>query len=375
MQMKKTGYILIILTLILLANSCSLMRKSSKPFTKVTPLSDTIVLRDGSMIYSLPRTIFTIKVEFERTIEIPGPYAGYAAELLGLQDVILNESENWMIKSVAVSTHEEADPSEFYVLETNTLLQSNFLALKKEGLILDLNPRTFSRINGESDGKEIDINQFRSFDLGSDEYYKVQTDTVYKRVSVDKQFIRIPYIVEQKKKLSDAQLAERAARRLMDLRDGKFLILTGEANVFPQSQAAIDEINRMEKELTELFTGKTITDVRTFTYSLSPDKEMTGNPVEIFRFSEVTGPEPVNAESGMPVVMELVPEKKTKDLSVITRKVSDPSLTVPDKVYYRMPDIVNVTIRLGDETLYNSRKLVCQFGTVMQLPANYIIGK
>ncbi|HQH23451.1 MAG TPA: DUF4831 family protein [Bacteroidales bacterium] len=373
--MKKTGLLLTYLMIILLAGSCSLFRNTSKSYTRVTPLSDTTVLREGSLIYALPRTMFTIKVELERTIELPGPYAGYADELLGLRNVILHENENWMIRSVSVSSHEEADPSEFYVIESNTQMQSNYLALRKEGLIFDLYPRTSARLIDESDGKEIDVSRFRSFDLGSDEYYRVQTDTVYKRVSVDEQFIRIPYIVEKRKKLSDAQLAEKAARRLMDLRDGKFMILMGEANVFPQSTAAIDEINRMERELTELFTGKTITDIRTFTYSLVPEKRMEGAEVGIFRFSELTGPEAVDSESGMPVVIEMVPERKTKDIAVISRGPADSSPSGPSRVYYRIPDIVNVKIRLGDETLYNSRKLVYQFGTVMQLPANYIIGR
>lgn len=362
--------------IILFTTSCFLKKKIAEPAVTVTPLSDTLVLRDGSLVYALPRTVFTIKFEFERTIEMPGPYAKYAGELLGLDNVILSEQENWSVKSVSVNTHEEADASEFYVIECNTLLQSNVLALKKEGLILDLNPESNIGEKSILDGKELNINQFMSYDLGSDEYYQIQTDTVYKRLKVDNQFIRIPYIVEQRKKLTEAQLAERAAKRLMDLRDGKFMILTGEANVFPQNEAAINEINRMEKDITELFTGKTYEDVKTFTYHICPEKDMTKTPVVVLKFSEVTGPEATSAANGTPVILELIPEQKTKDLSVITR--SQPvsgALPSPDRLFYRIPDVVNVVIRMGDETLYNSRKLVYQFGEVMQLPANYIIGK
>ncbi|NLA49536.1 MAG: DUF4831 family protein, partial [Bacteroidales bacterium] len=93
--MKKTGSFLTFLMIIFLAGSCSLIRKSSKPYIRVTALSDTTVLRDGSLVYALPRTMFTIKVEFERTIELPGPYAAYADELLGLQNVIMHENESW----------------------------------------------------------------------------------------------------------------------------------------------------------------------------------------------------------------------------------------------------------------------------------------
>jgi hypothetical protein len=219
------------------------------------------------------------------------------------------------------------------------------------------------------------MDQFRTYDLGSDEYYNIKTDTAYRRVKVDNQFIRIPYIVETKKKLSESQLAERAARKLMDLRDGKLLILTGEANVFPQSDAAINEINRMEKEYIELFTGKSITETKTFTYHLTPQKDMAGNKVTIFRFSEVTGPEDAGKGAGTPVNVILKPEQKTRELTYITREEPDPLAPKIDRLYYRMPDMVDMTIKMGDETLYNSRKLIYQFGEILQLPANYIIGK
>jgi hypothetical protein len=40
-----------------------------------------------------------------------------------------------------------------------------------------------------------------------------------------------------------------------------------------------------------------------------------------------------------------------------------------------VPDVVNMKISLGDDVLFNSRRLIYQFGQVVQLPANYIIGK
>ena len=79
-------------------------------------------------------------VEMERTIEKPGPYAQYAKIFLGLTNVIKSESESWSIEGITVKTHDELDPSEFYVISSTSLFQTNVLALRKEGLILDLNP-------------------------------------------------------------------------------------------------------------------------------------------------------------------------------------------------------------------------------------------
>jgi Domain of unknown function (DUF4831) len=289
--------------------------------------------------------------------------------------VIMREEEHWYIKSISVNSHEEADPSEFYVIESNNLFQTNVLQLKKEGLIADINPESNFQNVILPVSKEINVNQFISFDLGSDEYYQSQNDTLFKRVRVDSTYIRLPYIVEKKKKLTIDQLAERAAKRLMDIRDGKIMILTGDANVFPQNDAAINEINRMEKEYTELFVGKSFTENRTFTYQFIPHKELANKPVTLFTFSERTGPEDVASKTGTPVILKLTPEQKTKDLTIISRKQPSPSSSGYDKLYYRIPDVVNLKISVDGETYYNSRKLVYQLGEVMQLPSNYILNK
>ena len=120
--------------------SCFSNKKLAEPKTVILPLSDTMTHTEGTLVYSLPRTIFTVFVEMERTVEKPGPYARFAGDMLGITDVILSESEFWSIKRISIRTSEESDPSEFYIIRRNTMFQTNVLALKKEGLILDLNP-------------------------------------------------------------------------------------------------------------------------------------------------------------------------------------------------------------------------------------------
>lgn len=373
-NIKKTGVVVLMLFTII-TNSCSVFKKQKTPEIVVTPLSDTIIMRSGSLVYALPMTVFTVTVQMERTIEFPGPYAKYAGELLGLTDVILQEDEHWEIRDITVSSHEELDPSEFYVIESSTLQQTNALKLKESGLIMDLNPESNAPGQTGVARNEFNMNDFRSFDLGADEYFRVNTDTAYKRARVDGQFVRIPYIVEKNTKLTSGELAQRAAKRLMELREGKLMVLTGEANVFPQDAASINELNRLEKEYTELFTGKIITEARSYNYQVIPTPEMSGRPVTLFYFSEVTGPESDTTSNGMPVIIEMNPEKKIKDVTIISGQKSVSDSPMSDKLYYRIPDIADLKIKIGNDVLYNSRKLVYQFGQIIQLPANYIIGK
>jgi len=364
------------LVITFLTSSCFPGKQAANSNSVILPLSDPSALRDGSIVYGLPRTVFNVVVDMEKTIEKPGPYAKYAGDLLGLADVIQDETELWTIKNITLKTHNELDPSEMYVISSTTLFQTNVLSLKKEGLILDLNPDLFHPTEKQGGMKEsVNEGYYSSFDLGADEYFQLQRDTAYKRMNVDSSFVRVPYIVEKKKKLTIDQLAEKAAKRLMELRDGKHLILTGEATVFPQSDAAINEINKLEKAYTELFTGKTLKDTFTFSYQLIPEKSMVGKPVTLFQFSDLTGPVTGSMKGGKPVTIDLIPEKKTKNLTVINTNQSKPEAKKFDKLFYRVPDVVELNISLGSEKLFDSRKLIYQFGEVVQLPANYIIGK
>jgi hypothetical protein len=213
-------------------------------------------------------------------------------------------------------------------------------------------------------------------DMGADEYYVNQSDTAFRLVKLDTAFIKIPYLVERKKQLTIDQLAEKAAKTLLELRDGKHLILTGEANVFPQDKSAIDEMNRLENEYLALFAGKTWTEVKTFLYTIVPQKDMSGKPVNLLRFSRQAGPSDAAGKTGTAVAVLMMPVQKEKDLTFIARPATENSAVQKfDKLFYRMPEVVTLSIKMGEENLYTSRKLIYQFGKVIQLPANFIIGK
>ncbi|MGA1976481.1 MAG: DUF4831 family protein [Bacteroidales bacterium] len=367
--------IVVIMTFFLSQSSCISGRKMAEASVSVKPLTNSTGIGSGSLVYALPRSVFTVKVTLERRIEIPGPYAAYAGDFLGLKNVIDKKAERWSLRSISVNSHEEADPSEYYIINARDVFITNVLSMKKEGLILDLNPGSDFRNEAVETGKETNFNQFVPDDLGSDEYVEIQSDTVFRRVRVDSVFIRIPYVVEKKKPLTTEQIAERAAKRLLELRDGKIMILTGEANVFPQSDASINEINRLQKEYTELFTGRTFTESRLFSYDFIPEKENSGKPVTLFMLSDSAGPMEAGSGIGKPVRIEVLPEQKTKDITIISAGEQSKGNSTNDKLFYRIPDLAVIRISLDGKTLYSSRRLVYQMGEVMQLPSNYLLGK
>ncbi|MGD0581523.1 MAG: DUF4831 family protein [Bacteroidales bacterium] len=373
--MKKTAENIIIASIFVLLVSCSAGKNAVQSVSRVYHLGDSSTIVDGSLIYALPMTTFNVTVEFERMISIPGPYSRFAGDMLGLKDVITTKSELWSVTGITVTGREEIDPSEYYVIESNSVFIANALKLKRSGLILDVNPALYAKYNRQSLLARNSIPDQEFSDLGSDEYFISQNDTVYRTVKLDTAFVKIPYLVEMKKILTQEQLAEKAAKALLELRDGKHSILSGEANIFPQSSAGIDEINRMEKEYTALFTGKTITEKKTITYTVIPGREAASKPTTLFRFSATDGVLPLLSASGIPVVAEFEPARKTRDITIIPRTLNEgEKVQNYDKLYYRLPDVATIRIKMDSQVLYESRKLVDQFGEVLQLPSNYIIG-
>ena len=134
-------------------------------------------------------------------------------------------------------------------------------------------------------------------------------------------------------------------------------------------------MNRIEKEYTELFSGKKIKEKRSYTVQLIPEQGKEKKPFPLLQFSELTGPVTGSAKGGVAVTAELFPEQKTKAITIINKNQSDQPNTTFDKLYYRVPDIVSLKISMGNEVLFYSRKLIYQFGETIQLPANFIIGK
>ena len=367
---------LLILFVALLTSGCSVFSGKTAGDIVVLPLGNEVSVTEGSAVYALPLTVFEFVITADKHVEVPGPYALYAEEMTGLDNVIMAENESWSLADVRLNTIEELDPSQFYVIEGTTIMQSNMLALRKNGLVLDINPDLYDRTASNDHPDGFGHSGLLFPDRGVYEYGTTRTDTAYRLVRADTAFIRVPYLVQKKKGMTVAEEAREAADRLLELREGRHMILTGETNIFPQDGAAIDEINRLEREYTALFAGKTWTERRHFRVWVTPDLPMAGSKTTIFTFSESHGVNTNADGAGEPVQMEIVPSGKTRALKLVTRPASKKKeQTVNDKLYYRVPDVAEITVSLGEEKLLTARKLIYQFGSTVALPSNIIIGR
>ncbi|HNT92178.1 MAG TPA: DUF4831 family protein [Bacteroidales bacterium] len=369
---RKTALLLTVV--FILAAGCT----ATKPHNDIVvlPLGGEARMTEGCLVYALPLTVFEFDVIAEKRVEIPGPYAQYAGEMTGLESVIKEKNESWSLTEVRLNTLEELDPSQFYIIQGTSLMQTNMLALRKSGLVLDINPEAYDHALYSDLKSGTDHTGLLFPDRGAYEYVSTRTDTAYRLVKVDTAFIRVPYLIQRKQGMTLEQEAREAADRLFELREGRHMILTGETNIFPQDGAAIDEINRLETEYTALFAGKIWTEVKHFRISVTPDLSMAGRKTAVFFFSGTGGINTDPVEGGTPVEMEIIPSGKTRELELVVRPVtSQKELAANDRLYYRVPDVAEITVTMGAERVCSARKLVYQFGNKVALPSNFIIGK
>jgi hypothetical protein len=362
--------------LMAVAAGCSNLPVKTADDIVVLPLGGEVKVTEGSIVYALPLTVLQFDVIAEKMIEVPGPYASFAREMTGLDQVITSGNETWNLAEVRVRTIEELDPEQFYVIQGTSLMQTNLLALKESGLVLDINPEKYAASSFSQPQGGTDSGDPLYPDRGVYAYISTKTDTAYRVVKSDTAFIRVPYLVQKKKGMTLEEEAREASDRLLELREGRHMILTGETNIFPQDGAAIDEINRLEREYTALFAGKRWTRRKLYRIWLTPGLSMAGVKTTVFRFSEKDGVLSADDADGRPVDVEMTASGKTRELKLVVRPPSSQKdMDARDRLYYRVPDVVEAKVVSGDDILCTARMLIYQFGNTVALPSNFIIGK
>ena len=96
------------------------------------------------VFYALPRTVVNIDVTIDRIENYKGPYADYALRYLGLKNVVMNNSVEYVISGITITTSPEPDPEQYYFVETGAKLakgeKAGLISLSDAGLILGTVP-------------------------------------------------------------------------------------------------------------------------------------------------------------------------------------------------------------------------------------------
>jgi len=336
---------------------------------RVTPLGREPAKVKEQIVYALPQTVLKVEVTFREVRSVPGPYWEYAEKYLGLQEVVKTKSSQWNIWDVAITQHEELDPQHFYSLNIldGTFHASSLLPFLEQGIILSGTEIVHESIKGNGLQSTSRDNFVRYEDLGVSNNFEERTETMYKTIVTDTAFVEVPVqrtVVEQK---SSATKAREAADFLLELRTRRFEMLTGEYEVYPDGEAmgaSIQKLDQMEASYLSLFTGKTITRILQRTWFIVPEAGVDPSTYPLDVFSTTLGFVPAGLNEGQALEVQIRPLGKTIKIG----GYFSPSTAPENSLLYRIPDLAELKVMLGEQALSTHRISVFQSGHMLTTP-------
>ena len=336
---------LTLLLIVILCNSSGLFsQKKAITQVQIQPTSEVADATSQSLTYMLPQTTIKVEVKMEKTIKKAGPYYRYSQRFLNLSNVITEDSEEWMIKEVHISTSGKADESKRYSIFTKGNTSANMLNLTPDGVLIGIN-------------KTNEIPQATpAVDIVTIPSLK---DINFNNVALNEELLI---------KTSTAAMAQEAANMVYRLRTSKINLLSGELeNLPPDGEAyktVIMEIAKQEKDFVSLFAGKTITVSKTQSFEVTPDPLSSYANHVLCRFNNQKGLVDAIDITGTPIYLKLDVQKKEllKQKQIVEGK--EPQR---NGLFYNIPTTATVNI-VDKNTPIGSKEIdIAQYGQVISL--------
>ncbi len=292
-------------------------------------------------VYSLPQTQLCIDVKIEKVTQQPGEFYKYSERFLATKEVITEEKTTYVLKDIQIKTKTIADPNRTYSIKVGKKTPIKNICVNEKGILYG--------INIPKDGIPREAEQAAPDKAPAPE--QANTSKV------------LPLTEEYMIASSVAKMAEGAAKQIYRIRESRINLLTGDVDQLPADgesfKTMLDGMNQMEKELTELFTGKTIVESQTHTIYLTPSKKV--NDEVLFRISSMKGLVAANDLSGNPYYISIVP--KTIPMQPQTEKG-----TAGIDLYSILPTTAQVTISDGKSDFLSEEIIAPQFGRIIPIP-------
>lgn len=298
------------------------------------------------VIYALPSTTLTVKVEVEQEEFFAGPYATFARKFLNM-DAKDRNSVRSAVTAVEITPRVEADGKALYSCESDN---AALLALTAQGLVALQN-----KADAGSMAWRFLPPAGVSFPGSIASPAKEETRITYKSIQTEDSVVQVPveHKVKSAKTLEDK--AAEAAEMILSVRRDRLNIVSGNTDASYSGEAmgaALRELDRIEKEYMALFEGYTVK--RSYTASFDVIPESKEYRYLAFRLTD-TGPVP-DGTKGVPYYLELEPEEM-----VLPEESKSRGKVTP--IRYRIPAICKVKLTRDGVRLTESRIPIYQMGT------------
>lgn len=321
--------------------------------TEVTP-GVTFGKKFG-VTYILPQTEIVIEAKATRQHYEPGQFSQYAERYLRLSGVKQEAETTWTLDELKLTTVGVPDKDNIYFVEMKDRTTAPLMELTTDGIVRSINMPY----------------------VGEQKTTQPKVEQQEEEVLPDpRTFLTEEILVAN----STAKMAELVAREIYSIRESKNALLRGEADNLPkdgaQLQIMLDNLNKQEKAMTQMFEGKVTTDTHQFSMKVSP-KEM--NNYVVFRFSKKLGFVESDDLAGEPVELtiinkHLVPDQPAqptdgKASKPLVNTLSNGSKTAIEGVAYNVPGKADVKLTYNHKDLIKTEMSITQFGTIEYLSA------
>ena len=296
-------------------------------------------ITEEGVVYYLPKTEIKVEVTAEKISYTPGELCQYANRYLKMSDVSDKPEVHWEIKNIKVSSVGLPDETNAYSIKIKDKSAASQVELSDEGIIKAINAVALPASENikspvAKPTKAIDARSFMTEDILN--------------------------------ATSSAKMAELVAKEIYNIRDSRNSLTRGQADYMPKDGAALkimlDNLNTQEKAMTELFSGVTTKEVKEFTFTVTPDKNITDQV--LFRISSKLGIVKADDLAGSPIYISVT------DQGVIPPADEKAKKKKMEGVVYNIPGKANISVFSPSKKYCNEELPVTQFGTKEVLTDN-----
>ena len=307
---------------------------TAKAQTQVSEFNPGVVA--NGVNYILPKTALKVDVFAVKVAYTPGEFAKYAERYLHISGVETAPSTMWNVEKLEVRQEGVPDTLKAFTVKLKDKTVAPMVQLTPSGILVAVNTHVDVQETALPDSRttnhQLDARQYLTEDILS--------------------------------ATSTSKMAELTAQEILDIRESKNAIKRGQVESMPQDGASLkivlDELNRQEDALTQLFTGYADTTFMAQSYTVVPDGDIDRKV--LFRFSRKLGFVDADDLAGAPYYLSL------KDLhTVMLPTEQEKAKRKIEGLVYNMPSMANVTLSTMQGSVYQRELPFAQFGTIDML--------
>lgn len=323
------------ISIVILINLLSILCINAQ--TKVVKIEQGAKLPKEYVTYFLPRTDLWAEVKVKTTIQQPGRFANYASRLLAIDNVITKKTITKTIESIDLIENIMPDSTKYYAVEINTRSVAYRINKTYNGIITGINTS---------------INSSNALEYSKEDY---PIDTT---IRFDYSFLSEDVL----KASTEFKMAEITAQQILDIRNTRMEILTGESEQEYDSETmkiVLSRLDDTEQRLMEFFSGKSVIYYETQKIQIPLHSDI--KEAVLFRFSDQFGIMDKDNYTGTPIFF-----------SVKANFAHDKTNTTKSNktgIYYNVPGSAVISISDIDKQWLDRTIVLPQFGYQRTLPA------